>query len=325
VLGDPVPPAVRTPLRAYLRQAFLAGARDAPLVDALADVAGWSGEPWPTSVAGAGSVEVVIPVRGAHASLRLCLAALAASATRKADATIACAQAEYEAVTDIICEPRESAHNALAISRVASPEPQSFAANVNLAASTGRSEFLVLLNSDAFVGPEFLEKILAPFADPEVVAVGPVGTNVSGHQQATISDAVGGRGPTTRESIRGYHTAWAAERAALVPSPAYAARRLVGFCVAVRRSAWNRIGGMDERFANAYCDDDLSLRLSLVGKCVVVPNLLVLHEGQASFLELPNPANAYDRALQENRARFAEKWRWLWPDWNEALTREGWR
>jgi hypothetical protein len=334
VAGDACPPSVRVPLRAVLRQAFLAGHREAPLLDALADVEGWTtgralSEP---------EVQILIPVRGAHEALGLALRCLDAHTEGwKTDALLIASKDEIPALQAVVEKAvppsptddaafEEEMHKRLGRGSFFFAEadsPQSFAANVNLGASRACSDFLVLLNSDAYVGPGWLEALLAPFEDPEVAAVGPMGTNVSGHQNIPglpWDDPLIHR-PTTPADVAEGAVDFAARSR---PGP-YPARRLVGFCVAVRRSAWDRVGGMDERFANAYCDDDLALRLSLVGKCVVVPDLLVLHEGQASFRELQDAAAAYDRALAENRDRFAKKWGWLLPDWNAWNDSRGWK
>jgi hypothetical protein len=320
------PDSVRVPLRALLREAFRQGARHAPLVDALADVTGWvAGYEQPAERQHAGGrprVQIVVPVRGAHDPLALCLACVAAHVPTFR-LTMAAHEAEEPAVSAAI--PGDDL--VFPMDLVTTPAPQSFAANVNLAAAQSKSEFVVLLNSDAYVGPGWLDALLAPFVDPGVVAVGPMGTNVSGHQGAEwlpvgalaalsvpgVAGATGKFRGDPRDRVPGLAS----------PRPVYAARRLVGFCVAVRRDAWDRVGGMDEQFVNAYCDDDLSLRLSLVGRLVVVPDLLVLHEGQASFRELADPRREFLTALAENETRFAAKWRWLLKDWNEWQDAEG--
>lgn len=320
--GAPCPPEVRVPLRAVLRQAFLAGNREAPLVDALAEVEGWETEldRQPHVQSGNWSAQVIIPVRGAHDALRLCLSCLATSEMTKAHVALVCAEAEAQAVRIAVHE------RALHFDVYTSPAPQSFARNCNLGASRSRSEFLVLLNSDAFVGPGWLDALLAPFADPDVVAVGPMGTNVSGIQFSWI--VTHGDGPMSVESVA--ETVRTHRRGGVgipggPPGEPVPVRRLVGFCLAVRRTAWDRVGGLDEGLVNSHEDDSLCLKLSLVGKCVVVPDLLVLHAGSASFAELPDASENYNRTLAENRRRFEDRFGWILPDWNQWMDERGWR
>lgn len=244
-------------------------------------------------------VQIVIPVRGAHEALRLCLSCVAAHTSEPVELTIPCAQPEALAV-------RIAAHErALPADVVATGSPFTFAQNCNLGAARSESEFLVLLNSDAFVGPGWLDALLAPFADPDVVAVGPMGTNVSGHQGGIGRPGLEGMNHSP-EFVAVETRTWFND-AARGRTP-YPARRLVGFCLAVRRSAWDACKGFDEVFVNGHEDDDLSLRLNLIGKCVVVPDLLVIHHGSASFAELPDAESNYRRTLEGSGRVFAKKW-----------------
>lgn len=333
VLGDPCPTEVRVPLRAVLRQAFLAGNREAPLVDALADVAGW--ETGDEGKGRDGRVQIVVPVRGAHDALRLCVACIAAHTRGEYRMTLATSQDEGPALRDLAHEEMRNRDEATALAHwthdvFTRPTPQSFAANCNLGASRCRSEFIVLLNSDAFVGPQWLDALLAPFSDPEVVAVGPMGTSVSGHQ---LVDRIAGPAqsatfpPTTASEVAQRVESYRLGREQFRISDAepYPARRLVGFCLAVRRSAWDRVGGLDEALVNSHEDDELCLKLSLVGKLVVVPDLLVLHAGSASFAELPDAEAGYKRTLVENARRLDSKWGWIRADLRAWLDSRGWR
>lgn len=335
---DPCPPDVRDAFRALAWRAFAEGNPAAVLAETLLDVAGWETTRAEAPPEGRPRAQIIVPVRGAHEALRLCLACVDYHTKSENDVTLTVVMPtdEANAVGGIIasCGPGGvELCSCIARDVVATPIPQSFAANVNLGASGSESEFLVLLNSDAFVGPGWLDVLLAPFEDPDVVAVGPMGTNVSGHQShalvhpdrenrseyyrnpATVAQLTEPFTSTTRVMFDGQKT-----EDQLTP---YAARRLVGFCVAVRRSAWDRVGGLDERFEGAFDDDDLSLRLSLIGKCVVVPDLLVLHAGSASFAELPDAEANYRRTLAENEVRFREKWAWILPSVNGWLDSKG--
>ena len=91
VKGDPCPPALRVVVRALLRESFRLGNHSAPLSDPLLDVTGTyyglyqSNAPRPR-------VSVLIPVRGAHKHLALCLRRLGAHSPGLADVVIACAE-----------------------------------------------------------------------------------------------------------------------------------------------------------------------------------------------------------------------------------------
>ncbi len=85
------------------------------------------------------------------------------------------------------------------------------------------------------------------------------------------------------------------------------ARRLVGFCLAVRTSSFRAVGGFDERFEiGGFEDDDLCRRLHQIDlRLLIAHGSFVHHSCHASF-----DANDVDwRVTQlENQVRFEEKW-----------------
>ena len=63
------------------------------------------------------------------------------------------------------------------------------------------------------------------------------------------------------------------------------ARRLVGFCLAVRTSSFRAVGGFDERFEiGGFEDDDLCRRLHEINlRLLIAHGSFVHHSGHASF------------------------------------------
>ncbi len=88
---------------------------------------------------------------------------------------------------------------------------------------------------------------------------------------------------------------------------------LTMFCVAMRRSTFETLGPLDERFAvGTFEDDDYSRRGQQAGYAVMcAEDVFVHHFGQASFGELV-PGGAYAALLSTNRQRFEDKWRTVW-------------
>ncbi len=168
-----------------------------------------------------------------------------------------------------------------------------FAAGCNQGAAASAGEIIVFLNSDTVPVGRWLTELLAPFSDPAVVAAGPRSNFVSGPQLVPTAAY------TKKSELRAFERAWR-EANSKASRPA---ERLVGFCLAVRRHAFDAIGGFDEGYEiGGYEDDDLCRRLRDAGGCLVIADgSYVHHEGHVSF-----DANNLDwRAVETaNRRRF---------------------
>ena len=182
---------------------------------------------------------------------------------------------------------------------VANDENQGFARGCNQGAAEARGGVLVFLNSDTVVPSGWLDELLAPFHMDDVGAVGPRSDNVSGSQQAMAV-------PDPQEDPRAYvefAESWRTSHRGQTSE----ARRLIGFCLAVRTSSFRALGGFDERFEiGGFEDDDLCRRL-LQSKLrlLIAHGSFVHHRGHASF-----DANDIDWQVTqaENQVRFEAKW-----------------
>lgn len=167
-----------------------------------------------------------------------------------------------------------------------------FAGGCNDGARLARNEVLVFLNNDTVPVGRWLDALLEPFADPSVGATGPRSNMVSG-PQLVPGVPYGAEGlPGLRRFVR----AWEAANAGRVEPT----ERLVGFCLAVRRTAFERIGGFDERFTvGSYEDDDLCRRLIADGwRLLITHGSFVHHQGHATF-----EANGLDWRVVERSHR----------------------
>ena len=177
-----------------------------------------------------------------------------------------------------------------------------FPAACNRGFALARGQYLILLNSDTMVAPGWLSRLLAPLdADPAAL-VGPV-TNRIGNE-AEVDTAYDTWGGYLREA-RG-RAAEYAKVTSEIPT-------LTMFCLAMRRETQQRLGDLDERYGvGTLEDDDYSMRARREGlRLVLAEGVLVHHFGEASFGKL-FVGGEYTRVLEENRARYAEKWQEPW-------------
>lgn len=168
-----------------------------------------------------------------------------------------------------------------------------FAAGCNSGAELARNPVVVFLNNDTLPVGRWLERLVAPFSDPEVGATGPMSNFVSGIQ---MHAAAAGRSVRGLADVRRVAQAAMAEGAGqTVPT-----HRLVGFCLAVRTSLLVELDGFDTSFeTGGYEDDDLCLRLLASGnRLLVAKGSFVYHIGHATF-----DGNGLDWAAIEQRNR----------------------
>src|SRR3954469_21906044 len=160
---------------------------------------------------------------------------------------------------------------------VTNAENRGFAGGSNQGAAQARNDIVIFLNNDTIVPSRWLDGLVAAFDDPTVVAAGPRSNEVSGLQKVLQPGYVGSRPADVQRFAR----TWREEHRGQVTDVS----RLVGFCLAVRRSAFERIGGFDEGFGlGGYEDDDLCARIAGTGGPLVIAHeSYVHHEGHVSF------------------------------------------
>jgi GT2 family glycosyltransferase len=169
----------------------------------------------------------------------------------------------------------------------------------NQGAAMARSRYLLLLNSDAWVRPGWLEPLIElADADPGIAAVAPKLLYPDGRLQEAGS--IVWRDARVRQYGDGD-----------VPNrPEYNFRRTVDYasaaCLLVRRSAFVSVGGFDPRFAPVYYEDvDLCLALAArAGRVVYQPRSVVDHvRGASSTGSVPSTR------IERNRQVLRARWR----------------
>ncbi len=167
----------------------------------------------------------------------------------------------------------------------------------NQGAAVARADRLLLLNTDAFVRPGWLDPLLEALERPGIGAVVPRYLNVDGSLQE--AGALLARDGTVMPYGAGDDP----------ELPCYRFPRIVDYgsaaCMLVQRDAFTARGGFDDRYAPAYFEDvDLCLRLAQDGLATAFePRSTVTHVGQAS--DDPSAAVALS---ERNHRRFVERW-----------------
>ena len=158
---------------------------------------------------------------------------------------------------------------------IVNPSNLGYLRSCNTAARVAKGEFLLLLNNDTQVLPDWLDPLLLPFRSRS--DVGAVGSKLL-YPDGRLQEA----GCIVWDDGSG----WNFGRLDSPDRPAYNYLREVDYCSAasllVPRALFNEMGGFDERYAPAYCEDsDLAFRLRERGyKVLYQPrSRIVHHEG----------------------------------------------
>jgi N-acetylglucosaminyl-diphospho-decaprenol L-rhamnosyltransferase len=156
-------------------------------------------------------------------------------------------------------------------------ENRGFAEACNAAVAAGGGDAVVLLNNDVDCRPDFVERVVAPLeAEPGLGSVAALCVRPGGERIDSI-------GLTTDATLSGFPrlqgrpVAEAASPRPVLVGPA-------GTAAAYRRSAWDELGGLDERLP-AYSEDfDLAMRLRAAGwGTVAAPDAVGVHLGSATY------------------------------------------
>lgn len=227
---------------------------------------------------GAGArVDVIVPVHGGRALTLQAIASVLEATTREAF--------ELVVVDDASPDSRLRGElQALAaaglVTLLVNERNIGFVGSVNRGIGLHPDRDVVLLNSDARVFGNWLDRLLAALRTPQTATATPfsnAATILS--YPATLCE---NRLPADGDAVQ-----WDRLCAALDP-PLVDIPTAVGFCMAIRRSCLQQIGPFDqERFGRGYGEEnDFCLRATAAGwRHVAVPGLFVWHCGGTSFGE----------------------------------------
>ncbi|WP_053375653.1 methyltransferase domain-containing protein [Paenibacillus sp. FJAT-27812] len=168
--------------------------------------------------------------------------------------------------------------------------------NQGLAAASG--ELLMLLNNDTIVTPGWLDGLKrCLLSDERIGAVGPVTNSAS--YWTTI--------PVTYKTIEEMEL-FASALHAIPDKTRWEERvKLVGYCLLMKREAWERVGPFDECFGiGNFEDDDYCLRLRMAGyRLLLCGDTFIHHFGSVSFSSEPE---LFRQTFNNNANVFRVKW-----------------
>jgi GT2 family glycosyltransferase len=169
---------------------------------------------------------------------------------------------------------------------------EGFATGVNLGVRGSSAPFLLLLNPDCVADGEAIAGLVT-FAEsrPEAAVIGPRILNADGSVQGSarrfpgLSTFVAGRSSwLTRSFPNNPLSRWNLPGRA-DSGGSMAVDWVSGACMLIRRSAFEQIGGMDERFFLYWEDADFCRRLTQRGwRIVYYPAVTVMHVGGRSSI-----------------------------------------
>jgi GT2 family glycosyltransferase len=174
-----------------------------------------------------------------------------------------------------------------------------FCAANNRAALSARGEFLVFLNPDTQVDPDWLVRLLRPFEDPAV------GLTTAKILLMSRPDTINTCGNDVHLSGLTLCRGMGSDQTHYSASDDVAA--VSGAAFAIRRDLFQQLGGFDEEFFLYMEETDLSCRARLAGwRCVFVPESIVWHDYSLRF----GPVKVFYQ--ERNRYRMLLK-NYRWP------------
>jgi len=192
-----------------------------------------------------------------------------------------------------------------------------FAKACNIGASKANGEFILFLNNDVVVTPNWLEKMLKHYRYFSNLGIVGCKTNyISGYQQEGNEFAFGIDHPLLENFVNHKAELMSKEyfnRIRIFP-------RITGFCMLMKRELFIEVDGFDERYGlGNFEDDDICVKVERTGcKNAVIDDVWIYHFGSKTF-EILGKNNVYfiNNLCFENEKKFKEKWGFEKDEWWE--------
>ena len=183
-----------------------------------------------------------------------------------------------------------------------------FASMMNLAGAHAEGDVLILLNNDVeVIDSGWLQELVSQVSRPEVGIVGALLLFGDGTiQHAGIHPGLGGLMGHGHKHLPGDSSGYFSRLKAV-----HSVAAVTGACMAVKKSTWVDLGGMNEDLAVAYNDVDLCLKARDSGlRVLFTPFARLLHHESAS--------RGIDESIERNR-RLQDEIRIIKHEWGSFL------
>lgn len=218
-----------------------------------------------------------------------------------------CPQKSYQVVLDAWARRTDRSQRAKLI---VSGENRGFGGACNLGAYHASGQYLIFLNADTTVTPDWVEPIVEVLEDPHVGIVGNMQIKEGGKLHGTI-DSAGSE--WSWEWMNFMHIGRHIHQGRILDKPfsfymppkdllQVAEREMVtGCCFGIRKAVFNEVGGFHVGYRRGYWEDsEICLAIRSLGyKIMFQPNSVIFHKlAHSGVVEQAN----------ENAIRFANKW-----------------
>ncbi len=172
-----------------------------------------------------------------------------------------------------------------------------FSRGYNQGIRAGSGDYFLLINNDCIVSSNWLGNLITcAKGNPEIGMVGPRGNHINGIQRIDKEF----------ENTQDFHK-FAGRFNRPDPSKWFEVKKLVGFCILIKREAIAKVGYFDESYGiGTHEDIDYSIRAKQAGfKLFCAGDVFVYHFSHRTFL-----ANNIDllELYHRNKAIFKQKW-----------------
>lgn len=240
-------------------------------------------------------VTVIIPIYGKIGYTLNCLASIAANPP----------QVPFEIIVVDDCSPDDSFDvltYVRGINLVKSDKNQGFIGSCNSGADIAKGEYLYFLNNDTQVTPRWMDELVRTFR--EFPGTGLAGSKLI-YPDGTLQEAGG--------IIWQDGSAWNFGRLQNSQLPVFNYAREVDYCsgasIMVPKDLFNELGGFDEYYSPAYCEDsDLALKIRNQGYRVIYQPLstIIHYEGITSGTDTNEGPKSYQI---ENTKKLYSRWK----------------